>query len=90
MLSKHTHIHTMFTSTHPHHTLPHTAFFVLQQGQLHKENIFGDLAYIKVANTSQCHNKSHDHTPAMLNEREGKSGRKTQREERTKEERDAD
>lgn len=70
MRSKRTYVHTAFTGIHTHHTFPCMALSALQQGQLHKENIFGDLRLHQSGETSQCHNTSHDHTSAMSNGRE--------------------
>lgn len=76
MCSKRTYIHTAFTGIHTHQTFPCMALSALQQGQLHKENIFGDLRLHQSGETSQCHNTSHDRTSAMLNGREREGWRK--------------
>lgn len=76
MCSKCTSIHTAFTGIHTHQTFPRMALSALQQGQLHKENIFGDLRLHQSGETSQCHNTSHDRTSAMLNGRERERRRK--------------
>lgn len=76
MCSKCTYIHTAFTGIHTHQTFPCMALSALQQGQLHKENIFGDLRLHQSGETSQCRNTSHDRTSAMLNGRERERWRK--------------
>lgn len=80
MRSKRTYIPTAFTGIHTHHTYPGMALSALQQGQLHKGNIFGDLRLHQSGETSQCHNTSHNHTSAMLNGRERERARERERE----------